>query len=161
MVQLTRFLRNASVEGQAQVAQWPKAGASNPPIAGSNPALGTTFLHYMPKYGLQFDSGDWLSLTVPNGRRQTLMFNDSATAEAVGALLRLACRIDDQPVLSDGFTVESLEPPPSYLDDLALLQESGWTVECESPFEIRHDDGSFATENAAKAVVFSLRNGPV
>ena len=26
-----------------------------------------------------------------------------------------------------------------------LLKENGWEVECESPFEIRHEDGSFAS----------------
>lgn len=33
-----------------------------------------------------------------------------------------------------------------------ILAKYGWTVECESPFEIRHEDGSFATEEAARIV---------
>jgi hypothetical protein len=37
-----------------------------------------------------------------------------------------------------------------------LLEENGWTVECESPFEIRHEDGSFATGQAAQIVVIYL-----
>jgi hypothetical protein len=43
--------------------------------------------------------------------------------------------------------------------DEALLQADGWTVECSSPFEIRHKDGSFATGQAAEAVLFTLRYG--
>lgn len=33
-----------------------------------------------------------------------------------------------------------------------LLEAYGWFVECESPFEIRHEDGSFATGQAAYIV---------
>lgn len=36
------------------------------------------------------------------------------------------------------------------------LQENGWQVECESPLEIRHEDGSFASMNAAYHVAESL-----
>jgi hypothetical protein len=36
---------------------------------------------------------------------------------------------------------------------IAALESQGWTVECESPFEIRHDEtGSFATHLAAQLV---------
>lgn len=38
-----------------------------------------------------------------------------------------------------------------------LLKENGWEIECESPFEIRHEDGSFASMNAAYRVVEELR----
>lgn len=42
---------------------------------------------------------------------------------------------------------------------IALLAQHGWTVECESPFEIRHTEtGSFASALAADAVVESLQN---
>lgn len=34
-----------------------------------------------------------------------------------------------------------------------ILEMTGWTIECESPLEIRHEDGSFATLNAAKEVM--------
>ena len=34
-------------------------------------------------------------------------------------------------------------------EDREILEKNGWTVECESPFEIRHEDGSFATGQAA------------
>lgn len=37
-----------------------------------------------------------------------------------------------------------------------LLESNGWFIECESPLEIRHKDGSFATQNAAKTIIFSL-----
>lgn len=30
-----------------------------------------------------------------------------------------------------------------------ILEENGWDVECESPLEIRHSDGSFASGQAA------------
>jgi len=36
--------------------------------------------------------------------------------------------------------------------DLKTLKIRGWTVECESPFEMRHDDGSFQTGPAAEAM---------
>lgn len=40
---------------------------------------------------------------------------------------------------------------------ISLLEANGWTVECESPFEIRHDEsGSFATLLGAHAVVAEL-----
>lgn len=40
---------------------------------------------------------------------------------------------------------------------ISLLEANGWTVECESPFEIRHDEsGSFATMLGAHAVVAEL-----
>lgn len=42
-------------------------------------------------------------------------------------------------------------------DEVDLLEANGWTVECESPFEIRHQDGSFATGQAAKAVLAQLK----
>jgi len=42
--------------------------------------------------------------------------------------------------------------------DEAILEENGWVVECESPFEIRNDETeSFATNEAAYAILESLR----
>lgn len=41
--------------------------------------------------------------------------------------------------------------------ELELLESCGWEVECESPFEIRHRDGSFATRSAAAMVLFILK----
>ncbi|MNR71327.1 hypothetical protein D3C71_19420 [compost metagenome] len=38
-----------------------------------------------------------------------------------------------------------------------LLEDNGWTLECESPLEIRHTDGSFATQQAARIVVAELQ----
>jgi len=32
------------------------------------------------------------------------------------------------------------------------LEKAGWIIECESPFEIRHKDGSFATGQGAKII---------
>lgn len=43
-------------------------------------------------------------------------------------------------------------------ETLQLLKDAGWTAECESPLEIRHHDGSFATLNAAKMVITLLYN---
>lgn len=37
-----------------------------------------------------------------------------------------------------------------------ILEENGWEVECESPLEIRHSDGSFASGQAALIVRESL-----
>lgn len=34
-----------------------------------------------------------------------------------------------------------------------LLEEDGWHIECESPFEIRHETGSFASGLAAEYVL--------
>lgn len=33
-----------------------------------------------------------------------------------------------------------------------ILESEGWEIECESPYEIRHEDGSFATGFAAQIV---------
>lgn len=30
-----------------------------------------------------------------------------------------------------------------------ILKQAGWEIECQSPFEIRHQDGSFASGQAA------------
>lgn len=43
------------------------------------------------------------------------------------------------------------------VSDEQLLASHGWTVECKSPFEIRHVDGSFASRQAADCVISSLR----
>ena len=36
-----------------------------------------------------------------------------------------------------------------------IFEKNGWVVECESPFEIRHADGSFASGYAAKIIELS------
>lgn len=40
-----------------------------------------------------------------------------------------------------------------------LLEKDGWTIECESPFEIRNTDGSFASGQAAHILLDYYRNG--
>jgi len=42
-------------------------------------------------------------------------------------------------------------------DDLELLTDNDWEVECESPLEIRDPDGNFATGLAAHYVIDALR----
>lgn len=42
-------------------------------------------------------------------------------------------------------------------DNIRILADNGWTVECESPFEVRHEDGSFATGGAAEILLTCLR----
>jgi len=39
------------------------------------------------------------------------------------------------------------------------LNEHGWVVECFSPFEIRHEDGSFASGQAADVVLRAIMEG--
>ena len=41
--------------------------------------------------------------------------------------------------------------------DKKILAKMGWTLECELPFEIRHEDGSFATGQAAMIMMLHLR----
>lgn len=41
--------------------------------------------------------------------------------------------------------------------DKELLEADGWTVECESPFEISNPDGSRATGRGAQYVLEFLR----
>ena len=41
--------------------------------------------------------------------------------------------------------------------DKDVLEEAGWSIECESPLEIRTKDGSFATQEAAFIVLSDLR----
>ena len=36
-----------------------------------------------------------------------------------------------------------------------ILEDNGWIIECESPFEIRHEDGS--TGQAANIVLYFLK----
>jgi len=43
-------------------------------------------------------------------------------------------------------------------EDKKILEKRGWTLECESPFEMRHKDGSFATGMAARIVMEHLRD---
>jgi len=42
--------------------------------------------------------------------------------------------------------------------DKEILEQNGWFIECKSPFEIRHTDGSFATGHAANIILESLRD---
>lgn len=43
-------------------------------------------------------------------------------------------------------------------DDEKLLNKNGWTVECYSPFEIRHKESeNFATNLAAEQILWSLK----
>ena len=43
-------------------------------------------------------------------------------------------------------------------EDKELLEENGWEVECESPFEIRTKDGCFASGQAAHIVLNDLKS---
>jgi len=45
--------------------------------------------------------------------------------------------------------------------DEKILESNGWTIECNSPFEIRHEDGSFATGQAADIVLSSVKDESV
>lgn len=45
-------------------------------------------------------------------------------------------------------------------EDRHLLEQHGWVLECESPFEIRHTDGSFATGYAAELILQLLKAEP-
>ena len=42
-------------------------------------------------------------------------------------------------------------------EDMELLESNGWDVVCESPFEIRTKDGSFASGEAAHIVLNDLK----
>lgn len=42
--------------------------------------------------------------------------------------------------------------------DEELLADSGWVIECESPLELRHSDGSFATKFAAYVLMSHLND---
>ena len=39
----------------------------------------------------------------------------------------------------------------------AFLEKLGWTIECWSPYEISHTDGSFASGQAANYLVDGLK----
>ena len=49
------------------------------------------------------------------------------------------------------------EGPRDEPTDEDILAEEGWTVNCVSPFEISHDDGSTATGQAAHLITAYLR----
>lgn len=38
-------------------------------------------------------------------------------------------------------------------DVIKALEANGWVMECESPLEFRHEDGSFASGQAAQLVM--------
>ncbi len=42
-------------------------------------------------------------------------------------------------------------------EEIEILVRNGWEIECESPFEIRHVDGSFAKGQAAYYVLEGIR----
>lgn len=46
-------------------------------------------------------------------------------------------------------------------EDMELLESNGWDVECESPFEIRTKDGSFASGEAAYIVLDNIKSEKV
>lgn len=41
--------------------------------------------------------------------------------------------------------------------DRKLLEDDGWTIECESPFEIRTENGDFASGTAAIYILIYLQ----
>ena len=43
------------------------------------------------------------------------------------------------------------------LSDEEILKSNGWEIECESPLEIRHADSSFATGQAAKLILQTIK----
>lgn len=43
-------------------------------------------------------------------------------------------------------------------NDRRILEEDGWTVDCESPFEISDADGNMATGRAAQYVLDYLKD---
>lgn len=43
------------------------------------------------------------------------------------------------------------------MSDEEILKEMGWTIECQSPFEIRHEDGSFASGQAAQYCLDNIK----
>lgn len=42
-------------------------------------------------------------------------------------------------------------------EDKDILDDNDWTLECESPFEIRHESGAFATGIAAQFILDDLK----
>lgn len=49
--------------------------------------------------------------------------------------------------------VKAQQPPVE-----EILKYFGWTIECVSPYELKHPDGSFASGDAARRLVESLTN---
>ena len=41
-------------------------------------------------------------------------------------------------------------------EDSEMLYRAGWEVECQSPLELRHRDGSVATRTAAEIVLAAV-----
>jgi len=50
-------------------------------------------------------------------------------------------------------------PETEMKTDEEILKEHDWEMECESPLEIRHKDGSFASGSAAILVIADIRYG--
>ena len=43
-------------------------------------------------------------------------------------------------------------------EDIKLLEDNGWVVECENPFEISTDDCGFASGEAAHMILNTLKH---
>lgn len=44
-------------------------------------------------------------------------------------------------------------------EEIKLLEENGWSLECESPLELRHENGSLLTNmNLIKIILKDLQN---
>lgn len=44
------------------------------------------------------------------------------------------------------------------MNEKEILEKEGWTIECQSPYELRHTDGSFASGQAAYIVTDYILN---
>jgi hypothetical protein len=44
-------------------------------------------------------------------------------------------------------------PDKKPIDIFEILEREGWSVERQSPLELRHEDGSFATKQAAQIII--------
>ena len=69
-------------------------------------------------------------------------------------LLSLADEIRD---LLVGTCVGSVEDRKWYYSDREVIEMNGWVLECESPLEVSHPDGSSARGSAAEIVICHLR----
>lgn len=69
------------------------------------------------------------------------------------------CKKDGCP-FSDGVSLldrlsQSIED--AWKEDKNILAKNGWSLDCQSPFEISHSDGSRATGQAAQMVLDTLK----
>jgi hypothetical protein len=102
------------------------------------------------------------SLGEAMAKGEAVIFTDEAKTLPVQVYLNPGRELEVLQLLETKGIIKILRPakPVSKkkkLTDKEILELNGWVIDCESPFEISKDCVTFATGEAARAVVDQLR----